>query len=80
MKTESRAPTAGAMRAAKSIEGTLGIAGRPIWLENTAEIIDRETGCREMAEALKAAQARIEFTDYETALEIIRAALEKAGQ
>ena len=40
-------PTAGALRAAKQIEHN------PSFIQSTAEIIDRETGVRELAETLE---------------------------
>jgi hypothetical protein len=45
--TRNVKPTAGALRAAKQIERNLS------FIESTAEVIDRETGVRELVELLE---------------------------
>jgi hypothetical protein len=45
--TRSAKPTDGALRAAKEIERN------PSFIESTAEVIDRETGVRELVEILE---------------------------
>lgn len=108
MKTESRAPTAGAMRAAIALPKEAAMYRMAVnscstnptleWdgldINKAAEVIDRETGCHSMAEALKADDGLIsQVADYLNSLgggpmvdrlrlldETRRAALEKAGQ
>ena len=55
--TQPNKPSAGALRAAKMIEGNFSTAPEPEDVLMSAQIIDRETGVAELSELLEAVKA-----------------------
>ena len=57
--TQPTKPSAGALRAAKMIEGNFSTAPEPEDVLMSAQIIDRETGVAELLDAAKAAEVKL---------------------